>query len=154
MPILAASRQPQQALIALIFEHFVNTKISPAERKLFQTGILCPLAYVSKPTKLRPIVMLDCLLKVAWHIVLSDIKDINIDNSSNTSNRKGACQLAIHAVQEALNAGEAVIALDSVNAFNTLSRQPIFDYLQQHRRTYGKTFHLVNMMYAEKTVCI
>lgn len=152
LPILKCTPTPLQETIANIFSTFSNCiGLTDNESLFLRSSILCPLQYISKPGKTRPVTIIDTLIKVAWNAVLYDIIDDTLMNSSNTYGRKGSCQLAIHTVQEALNQGEAVITLDADNAFNTLHRQPAFDYLLRHRRQYKKTFHLVNFFYSNET---
>ncbi len=135
-----------------MFTHLVNVQLSDSERAFFQTGILSPLAYKSKPGKVRPVIILDTLLKVSWLVALQDIHDPNITKSSHTFGCRGSAQLSLFTVQQALDSEEGiVIALDACNAYNTIFRNKAMDYLEKHRVRYSKSFPLVNLMYTEQT---
>jgi hypothetical protein len=142
-----------QPTLMSIFTALTNTQLYPDEREFLKTGVLCPFEYADKQGKIRPVVILDTLMKMAWHIVLEGIVDPLVIDSTQTFGRPGSCQLAIHAVQEALHDEEVVIAMDAVNAYNTLDRREAMMYLAEHQHKYSRTFALVNMMYAEASTC-
>jgi ribonuclease HI len=156
IPALFASNHFHRDYISKTFTSWTNMidDVTEAEKNIITTGIMSPIEYASKPGKIRPIVMTDTLLKIFWLIVLRDIVDPNMQQSTHAFGRRGACQLVAATVQAALDAGETVVALDATNAYNTLDRQHTFTYIQKHRHTFHRTFHLLNSTYANATKAI
>jgi ribonuclease HI len=122
-----------------------------AEWQLIQRGILTPFLY-TESGKLRPIVMTDTISKVLWYGVLTTVTDPNAAKSTHVFGKPGACQLAVCAVQAALDAGEVVIAMDAKNAFNTVNRATAYDYINKHRHSMGRAFRLINTYYSQPVV--
>ena len=140
-----------QQFFATFFTAVCNDRLNEDVRSLILEGVLLPLQYKSKPGKIRPVIMLDALTKLCWHVVLAACPAEELKSTSHTSNRKGGCQLAIAAIQAALDADNVVICMDAVNAYNTVSRQAAFDFLNRNRDTMRRLFPLVNMFYARES---
>ena len=139
----------EQQNIASFFSDLFNTNISHHEKSYLLSGLLIPLAYKEKPGKIRPIIISDTLVKITWIIALSFIKgkDPNIEKSGHCFSRPGSSQLAIFAIQNALDQGFPVVACDAVNAFNTLKRNSIVEYIAERPHIYSKIYRLFNMHY-------
>ena len=137
-----------QAAVVDMMVAITNDALTDVERLFLRDGILLPFQYASKPGKLRPVIILDTLVKTAWHIVLASCPTEEKGSTSHVFGRSGACRLALGAIQAALDADHVVISLDAVNAFNTIKREAAFDYLRRHARTMGRLFPMVNLMYA------
>ena len=140
-----------QQILSSIFSDFSNVTITEVEKIFFLSGVLSPLSYKQAPTKIRPIIILDSLFKLAWHVVLSTVNDPNLLTSSHTFSRRGSCQLSLFTVQAALNAGETVISLDADNAYNTICRKAALTYISSHTNFYFKCFPLLNLFYTRKS---
>ena len=139
-------------MFADFFSAACNDHLDESVRDLFLQGVLLPLCYKSKASKVRPVIMLDTLTKVSWHVVLSSCPADELNSTSQTTSRSGGCQLAIAAIQSALNEDRIIVSMDAVNAYNTVSRHAAFEFLRRNRDTMKRLFPLVNMFYARASV--
>jgi ribonuclease HI len=147
-PILDYAPTDTRPHIVNIFSTYINMiDILPEELLLLKTGVLTPLKYKSNPTKVRPIVMTDVIVKICWYAVLIYCVDPSLQHSTHVFGRPGACQLATTAVQAALDAGEIVVSMDAVNAYNTVCRHYTFDYLRNRPTAFSRSFRLLNAFY-------
>lgn len=154
-PMLFGTPPLAQRTLTQIFTDITNNhEISAEERNLFQTGVLSPLKYKSQPSKIRPVILIDTIIKISWHIVFINLKDPNRDKSSHTFGHKGSAQLSLFTIQRALQMEEIVICMDAENAYNTVKRHAAFEYLQKYQHDFHRVFPLVNLMYSQQTQCI
>lgn len=147
-PLFIENQEPKiQSSLIDIFSCIINvSSLTPIETLILRSSILIP--FQVDPIKIRPIVLIEVLTKLALGCLLSDIPtDPNVAISGFTHNMRGNSGVAIHVVQAALNDGRVVIACDAPNSFNTARREPALKYLQSMKSTYGHLFPLINALY-------
>ena len=138
--------------IEQIFNDFINTNISPAESALLKTSLSVILQYTGTE-KRRLISISDTLLKLAFHIVFTDTlqKDQQLHKSGHTIGLSGQCQIAVAAIQQAVNNNVQVMRYDAVSAHPTISRHAAFAYFKKYSHLYHNTFPLINLLYSSKS---
>ncbi|NJK31754.1 MAG: reverse transcriptase-like protein [Deltaproteobacteria bacterium] len=137
-----------QHAFADLLSAIANNAVDGTMQKYLTHGVLLPLLYHSKQNKVRPVVMLDTLVKMAWHVLLHACQNHELSSTSHVGKRPGGCQLAIAAIQAALDADHIVISMDAVNAYNTVSRHAAFDFLRANAASMSRLFPMANLMYA------
>jgi ribonuclease HI len=152
LPIVSDTPTPVKFHLANIFSTILCCNLSPTEKELLCDGVLLPFYYPQKK-KHRPIVVCDYFLKIVLIFLLTDIaeKDPALVNGPQCCYRKGGCQTALHALIAAIN-NDDIISLDGQNAFNSVDRQPSFDYIESKPHIYGSFFAIFNTLYANPSV--
>lgn len=144
------STAQQGNALAEIFQHIVNTTITKAEQEVLKTGILVPFSYRDQEGKIRPIVLLDTLLKVSWHIVLPTDDPVLLRTVATF--QKNACPNIVHVIQALVDDGKPVLRADATNAFNAALRTPMLDYVRKYPYRYARAIKMFNFMYTTRTV--
>jgi hypothetical protein len=134
--------------LTTIFSDITNARLSEPEQEFLRSFILVPLAYASKPGKVRAIIITDIILKAVWKIVLRDVasKDHALLQSGQVFGKPGQAGLAVCAMQASLSQGYAVVSLDASNAFPSIARSTFIDHMT-NRPEYVECIPLLNMMY-------
>jgi hypothetical protein len=119
---------------------------------LLQTGEMKILQYPGKE-RMCAIVIMDTLLKLSWHLVITDLlsKDTNYTKSPHVGGLPGQCSIALAAIQHAITHGIPVVRCDAVVAFPNICRHTMFDYIQKHESIYHRIFGLMNLIYGSRT---
>lgn len=153
-PVLFNSRDDlSRNFLTQIFTEFINVDISHSERQLFTTPILIILKYASI-AKRRPLLLLDCILKISWHLVLMNSDDEAISSTGHVYGLRGQTQVAVHSITAALQQSQPVVGMDAVSAFPTICRKALFAYLKSKPYIYGKSYALFNMLYSQPVVAV
>jgi hypothetical protein len=132
----------------------VSGRVTEIEWGLITQGVMAPLTYASKPTKIRPVIMTDTIAKLLWYVVLKNTSDPQLQRSTHVFGREGGCQLAAVAVQAALDEGEIVVSMDAQNAYNTLCRHHTLAYIGKNQHDMGRTFRLLNHFYTRPLTAV
>ena len=133
-----------------LFQDIVNGCIEYSEEMLLRTGALTLLGYKAFPDKIRPIVVKDVVLKVAFMCLLKS-KSLSITPlPGSTFGKKGGSAIAVATVQQQLIDGCFVLCCDAKNAFNLCSRKAAFTTLLSPEMAHMRDiFPLFNMIYAK-----
>jgi hypothetical protein len=141
-----------QRIWAHIFSDYVNVEISTVEEDILSNGVLIVFKYATlNKTKLRPIILKEFFLKMAFHLVIPLCQDDEIKKSGHVFGRPGGTQLSLAAIQASLDDGRVVVSGDGRNTFNCLCRHAFFEYVKQKPFTYSKSFKLLNLCYGRTT---
>jgi len=149
VPLLLHPTEATKLELEKFFMKLANVSLSTPLLLYLTTTPCTPIV----TDKTRPICLRDYLLKVTVRCLLDRItpSDTNLNHTSSTFNRRGGSTLLGPMIQAALDEGENVIALDSSNAYNEVSRLKAFIYLMKNAHIYGDMFPLINLLYSHAT---
>lgn len=150
LPLLLGEGEAIRALFCRIMTLISNNALPHALRKIL-TAI--PSLFIPNGDKLRPIGLRDYFTKLAFRIVMDRTasRDTNLQQTTSCFLKPGGAGILPIVVQAALDQNETVVAVDSTNAFNCVSRHPAFAYFKSHVAIYQELFPLLNMLYTNPT---
>lgn len=138
---------PSDSLIRSLtrfFSRIVNNVLSDEIRTAITTGILIVFRYL-ETNKLRPIVILDYLIRVACRTAL---KLCNTPRKSFSTD----CVEAVRWAQARLDEGYQILSIDGTNAFNNVSRKEAFEELATD--DWAPLHPLLNLLYSQPSTVI
>jgi hypothetical protein len=136
------------ASIAAVLQDIVNDRLTDPERRFLRTSYLIPLSYKSKPGKIRPITIGSLWVKLSWLVLLQDAPHDALLRTGQTYAKPGGATSAVHTIQRHLTAGGVVVALDAANAFGTIMRSELFDFVSSQSAANMNTRPLLNLLFA------
>lgn len=148
LPLLHAPPPAVQQALASIFSQILAVEaLAEEERQVLTTSWCALLKYKSKPDKLRPIALRECLAKVLWTHLICNNKDC-LATAGGSYGKKGGCAAVAIALQKLLDDDKFIVSLDCHNAFNACNRHAAFAYIASRGPIYYDATPFINLFYA------
>ena len=142
LPLFACSNiRPH---LVLFLNTVINNKTSNQIQIVFQTGILVALTYSNDKEKIRPIVIKDFLVRLAWKTALNQMENKKAEGSGYRM--KNACGAVISCLQHLLDSKVDIVAYDISNCFNEIDRHIPIEVLR-NEQCFSPLFPLLNLTY-------